>query len=148
MSRQTRLVEQALRAQMRPHRSGLIAVCSVAVRAAAWGLLIFGLAVIVPQVVPALMAIQPKLPPPRGPVMSLVDFVRTPQKSVPIVVCLLILVDLPIAYWTSGSLSLRRWWSRLMLFIPLGIGLVAAGGFALLYFQLLTLMVQDAGVGG
>ncbi|MDB5341592.1 MAG: hypothetical protein JWN70_7211 [Planctomycetaceae bacterium] len=145
MSRHTRLVEQAILARLPQRRSRLIAFCSVAIRAGMWGLLIFGLATIVPKVIPALMAIQPKLPPPRGPVMSLVNFIRTPQLSVPVVACLLILVDLPIAYLTSGNMILRRWWSRLMMMIPLGIGLVAAGGFAWMYFQLMTLMVGDAG---
>ena len=146
MSRQTRLLERALEAQMRPHRSGLVAICGVLVRAAVWGLLIFGLAAIVPQVIPALMALQPKLPPPRGAAMNLIDFIRTPERSIPVVACLLILVDLPISYLTTSNLQTRRWWSRLMLLIPLGIGLIAAGGFALLYFQLLTLMIQDAGI--
>lgn len=146
MSRHTRLVEQAILARFPQRRSGLVAVCNVLIRAGIWGLLICGLAAIVPQVIPALLALQPKLPPPRGPVMSLVNFLRTPQLSVPVVSCLLVLVDLPIAYLTSGNLILRRWWSRLMLLIPLGLGLVAAGGFAVLYFQLLALMVQDAGI--
>ncbi len=146
MSRQTRLVEQAILARMPQRRSGLLAIGSVVVRAGIWGLLIFGLATIVPMVIPALMALQPKLPPPRGPVMDLVNFIRTPQRSVPVVLCFLVLIDLPMAYLTSGNLISRRWWSRLMMLIPLGIGLVAAGGFAMLYFQLLTRMVRDAGV--
>ena len=146
MSRETRLVEQAILARYPQRRSMLIAVCGVLVRAGIWGLLIFGLAMIVPKVIPALMALQPKLPPPRGPVMSLLNFLRTPQQSVPVVLCLLVLFDLPIAYLTSGNLYFRRSWTRLMMLLPLGLGLVAAGGFAFLYFQLLTLMVQDAGI--
>ena len=139
-------MEQAILARYPQRRSMLIAACGVLVRAGIWGLLIFGLAMIVPKVIPALMALQPKLPPPRGPVMSLLNFLRTPQQSVPVVLCLLVLFDLPIAYLTSGNLYFRRSWTRLMMLLPLGLGLVAAGGFAFLYFQLLTLMVQDAGV--
>lgn len=147
MSRQSRLVERALEAQLRPHRSGLLAICGVIVRAAVWGLLIFGLVAIVPQVIPALQELQPKLPPPRGPVMNLINFIRTPGRSIPVVVCLLVLIDLPISYFATSDVQTRRWWSRLMLLIPLGIGLIAAGGFVWLYFQLLMLMIQDAGVG-
>lgn len=147
MSRQTRLVEQAIMAQLpQQRRSGLLAVAGVIVRLGVWGLLIFGLAALVPQVLPALMALQPKLPPPRGQIMDLVNFIRTPRVSVPLILCLTLVVDLPMAYLTSGNVNSRRWWSRLMMMIPLGIGLAAAGGFAVLYFQLLTLMVKDAGV--
>ncbi len=144
MSRQTRLVEQAILARLPQRRSGLVAIASVVLHAGLWGGLIFALLAIVPQVIPALMALNPKLPPPRGPVMDLVDFVRTPQKSVPLVLCLLLLVDLPMSYLTSGNILSRRWWSRFMMLIPLGIGLVAAGGFAVLYFQTLGQLVKDA----
>ncbi len=146
MSRHTRLVEQAILARVPPQpRSGLIAFGSVAVRAGIWGLLIFGLATIVPMVVPALRELHPKLPPPRGPVMSLVDFIRTPARSIPVVACWLFLVDFPIAYLTSGNILLRRSWSRCMMLIPLGIGLAAAGGFAWMYIQMMLLLVRDAG---
>lgn len=148
MSRQTRLVEAALRAQTKPHRSWLIASSGVFVRAGVWALLIFGLAMIVPRVIPALRALQPKMPPPRGPVMELIDFIRTPQLSVPVVVAFLLLIDLPLSYLSTASFSMRRWWSRLMLMVPLGIGLVAGIGFVVMYLQLIGLLVKDAGLGG
>ena len=85
------------------------------------------------------MALQPKLPPPRGQIMDLVNFIRTPRVSVPLILCLTLVVDLPMAYLTSGNVNSRRWWSRLMMMIPLGIGLAAAGGFAVLYFLPRTL---------
>lgn len=148
MSRQTRLIEEALRAQTRPHRSWLIATSGVFVRAGIWALLIFGLATIVPRVIPALMALQPKLPPPQGPVIQLVDFLRTPQMSVPVVGLFLLFVDLPFSYLSTSSFTMRRWWSRLMLMIPLGIGLAAGIGFVALYLQLIGLLVKDVGIGG
>ena len=146
MSRETRLVEAALRAQTRPHRSLLIAACGVIVRAGVWALLIVGLALIVPRVLPALRAIQPKLPLPRGPVMQLVDFISTPEQSVPLVALFLLFIDLPFSYLSTSSFAMRRWWSRLMLMVPLGIGLAAGVGFAFLYVQLITSMMQDAGI--
>lgn len=77
--------------------------------------------------------------------MSLVDFIRTPARSIPVVACWLFLVDFPIAYLTSGNILLRRSWSRCMKLIPLGIGLAAAGGFAWMYIQMMLLLVRDAG---
>lgn len=148
MSRQTRLVEAALRAQMKPHRSWLIATSGVLVRAGVWALLIFGLAMTVPRVIPALRGLQPKMPPPNGPVMQLIDFIRTPQLSVPVVAAFLLLIDLPLSYLSTGSFNMRRWWSRLMLMVPLGLGLVAGVGFVVLYLQLIGLLVKDAGLGG
>ena len=148
MSRQIQLVEEALRAQMKPHRSWLIAVCGVMVRAGVWALLIFGLATIVPRVIPALREIQPKMPLPRGPIMQLVEFLRIPQQSVPVVVAFLLLVDLPLTYLSTGSFLMRRRWSRLMLLVPLGIGLAIGVGFVVMYLQLIGLLVKDAGLGG
>lgn len=146
MSRETRLVEAALLARTRPHRSFLIAASGVVVRAGVWALLIVGLALIVPRVLPAMRAIQPKLALPRGPVMQLIDFLRTPEQSVPVVALFLLFIDLPFSYLSTSSFAMRRWWSRLMLMVPLGIGLVAVVGFAFLYVHLLTSMMQDVGI--
>ena len=146
MSRQIRLVEAALQAQTRTRRSWLIAGSGVLVRAGVWALLIVGLALIVPRVIPAMQAIQPKMPLPRGPVMDLVNFIRIPEQSVPYVALFLLCIDLPFSYLSTSSVGMRRWWSRLMLLIPLGIGLTAAVGFGFLYVQLLTSMMQDAGI--
>ena len=148
MSRQIRLVEQAILARVRPHRSFLVASSGVIVRAGVWALLIVGLAVLVPRVIPALQAIQPRMRPPRGPVMELVNFLRTPQQSVPVVAAFLLLIDLPFSYLATSSFTMRRWWSRLMLMIPLGIGLAAGVGFVMMYLQLIGLLVKDAGIGG
>ena len=78
--------------------------------------------------------------------MQLVDFLRTPEQSVPVVALFLLFIDLPFSYLSTSSVSMRRWWSRLMLMVPLGIGLAAAVGFAFLYVQLVTSMMQDAGI--
>ncbi len=123
-------------------------MCGVIVRAGVWALLIFGLAMIVPRVLPALRAIQPKMPPPRGPVMELVNFIRNPQQSVPVVAAFLLLIDLPFSYLSTSSFTMRRWWSRLMLMVPLGIGLAAGVGFVMMYLKLIGLLVKDAGIGG
>lgn len=147
-SKQIRLVEEALLAHTRPRRSLLIAICGVIVRAGAWALLIFGLAMILPRLLPALREIQPKLPPPRGPVMDVINFLRTPEQSLPVVAGFLLLIDLPFSYLSTGSVTMRRWWSRLMLMLPLGIGLAAGIGFVMMYFKLIGLLVKDAGIGG
>lgn len=120
----------------------------VVVRAGVWGLLIFGLAMIVPRVILALRALQPKMPPPQGPVIQLIDFVRTPQLSVPVVVAFLLFIDLPLSYLSTGSFAMRRWWTRMMFMVPLGIGLLAGIGFVVMYLQLIGLLVKDAGLGG
>lgn len=148
MSEQMRAVQQAIAAQTKPHRSFPIALGGVVIRGLVWGLLIYGLMEMVPRVLPALLALQPRLEEPRGPVMQLINFMRDPQKSVPMVALFLLFVDLPLSYLSSSSLALRRWWSRLMMLIPLGVGLAAGAGFVMLYLQTLKLMMQDTGVGG
>jgi hypothetical protein len=148
MSEQIRRVEAAILGRIRPRRSMLIATSGVIVRAGIWALLIFALAMIVPRVIPALRAIQPRMPPPRGPVMDLVNFLRIPQQSVPVVAGFLLFIDLPVTYLSTGSFSMRRWWSRLMIMVPLGIGLAAGVGFVVMYLQLIGLLVKDAGLGG
>lgn len=148
MADQIQAVEQAVLARVRPHRSFAIAFGGVLIRGVVWGLLIFGLAKIVPIVLPALKEIQPKLQLPKGAVMEAINVIKNPQISIPVIAAFLLFIDLPISYLTSNSFMLRRWWGRLMFMIPMGIGLAAGGGFLMLYIKTLKLMMKDAGMGG
>jgi hypothetical protein len=126
-----------------PRRSLFLAVCGVVSRAVVWALLIFALNALVPATLRAMQGINPKLRVPDGPFTRMIDFMCQPDQAIRLATFVLGAIDLPISYLTSNSISSRRLWSRIMMLIPLGIGLTAAAGFVVLYMQLISLQIRD-----
>lgn len=79
--------------------------------------------------------------------MDLVKLVSTPDRSIPLAAMFLAFIDFPISYLCSNRITARRGCSRLMMLVPLGLGLVAGLGFVYLYIQTMTSLMREAGVG-
>ena len=141
MARLSRLIPTTL--PLAPRRSLALTLVDVTIRAGVWALLIFGLAAIVPMVLPAMRALQPRQPLPQGPVMDLAMLLSSPNKSVPLAVMFLLVIDLPIAYLCSNRVSSRQVYRKLMTLVPLGLGLIVGLGFVFLYIQTLTSLMGD-----
>lgn len=129
-----------------PRRSLFVTLCGVVTRACIWALIIYALYAIVPRTLAALHGINPKLQMPEGPFARLIRFMCQPEKSIRLALLVLGAIDLPISYLVSNSIATRRMWARLMMLIPIGIGLVAGAGFIVLYMKLLSLQIQEIGV--
>lgn len=126
-----------------PRRSLFFAVCGVVSRGVVWALLIFALNALVPAILVAMQGINPKLRLPEGPFTRMIDFMCQPDRAIRLAAFVLGAIDLPISYITSNNIASRRLWSRIMMLIPLGIGLTAAAGFVVLYMQLISLQVRE-----
>lgn len=131
--------------RLSPRRSLFVSACGVISRACIWVLLVYALHYIVPRTLTALQGINPKLQIPRNPLTVLINFMCQPQKSLRLAAYFLLLIDLPISYVVSNNIASRRFWGRLMMLIPLAIGLAAGGGFFVLYMQLISLQIKEVG---
>jgi hypothetical protein len=128
-----------------PRRSLFVALCGVILRAFVWALLIYAFHMIVPRTLAAMQGINPKLQIPQGPLTQLIDFMCQPEKALRLAAYFLVIIDLPISYLVSNSIASRRGWGRLMMLVPLAIGLAAGAGFIVLYLKLISLQVKEFG---
>lgn len=129
-----------------PRRSLFVTLCGVIPRALIWGLVLVAMYTIVPRTVIAMQGINPKLRIPPGAYARFLEFMCRPEQSIRLALVVVCAIDLPISYLVSNRIESRRMWGRMMMLIPIGIGLIAGFGFVVLYMQLIGLQVKEIGV--